>query len=80
MIVCVCVCICMYVYICVCMYVYIYIYIYIYITKYITILLYHYMHHNRGYGTIQHIHPYLYQNRICSLQTAPSENTHIHSD
>ena len=45
---------------------------------YIYILLYHCMHHNRGYGTIQHRVPYLYQNRICRLQTAPSENTHTY--
>ena len=62
--VCMCVCICIYVhiYMCVCVYIYIYISIYC-------------MHQNRSYGTIQHIDPYLYQNRICRLQTAPSENT-----
>ena len=37
-----------------------------------------YMCYDRGYGTIQHIDPYLYQNRICRLQTAPSENTHTY--
>ena len=36
------------------------------------------MCHNRGYGTLQHIDPYLYQNRIWRLQTAPSENTHTY--
>ena len=54
-----------------CVFVYMYVYIYIY-------LLYHCRRHNRGYGTIQHIDPYLYQNRICRLQTAPSENTHTY--
>ena len=45
--------------------------IYIYITIYC-------IRQNRGYETIQHIDPYLYQNRICRLQTAPSENTYTY--
>ena len=75
----ICICVCMCVHVCIYVYMYKYIYIYVCVCVYMYIYISIYcMHQNRGYGTIQHIDLYLYQNRICRLETAPSENTYTY--
>ena len=72
-----CVCVCMCVYMCICINIYIYVCVCLCVYMYIYISIYC-MPQNRACGTIQHIDPYLYQNRICRLQIAPSENTYTY--